>query len=169
MKRFTLFLLGLFLCLGNTKAQSLIGTWKSITESKGQEIEVFFTFAESTFNMRNVFSINEPSLGIITFSISIPGDYTLLDDKLNIKAKSNKIEFKVEDMKFVGEVADKIRKKPELKERIRKILEKKTKKSKNKFTSGFPENGNIPIISFTDDQLVLDLGRSEVMTFTRVN
>ena len=130
MKRFTLFLLGLFLCLGNTKAQSLIGTWKSITESKGQEIEVFFTFDESTFNMRNVFSINEPSLGIITFSISIPGDYTLLDDKLNIKAKSNKIEFKVEDMKFVGEVADKIRKKPELKERIRKILEKKTKKSK---------------------------------------
>lgn len=169
MKRFTLFLLGLFLCLGNTKAQSLIGTWKSITESKGQEIEVFFTFAESTFNMRNVFSINEPSLGIITFSISIPGDYTLLDDKLTIKSKANKVELKVDNIEFVGEAAERIRQKPELKEQVMKMLEKEIKKTKRKFTSGFPENGDVPIISFTDDQLVLSLGRGEAMTFTRVN
>ena len=168
MKRFTLFLLGLFLCLGNTKAQSLIGTWKSITESKGQEIEVFFTFAESTFNMRNVFSINEPSLGIITFSISIPGDYTLLDDKLTIKSKANKVEFKIENMEFVGEVAEKIRQKPELKEQIKTMLEKRIKKTKKKFLSGFPNDGEIPIISHTDTQLILSLGRGESMTFTRV-
>ena len=184
-KRYTLFLLGLFLCLGTTKAasastftqtvnqgsvqaQSIIGTWKSVNDNNGQKIDVFFTFSESTFTMKNVFSINDPRLGIITFSILVPGNYIPKDNELIIKSKANKVEFKIENMEFVGEVAEKIRQKPELKEQIKTMLEKRIKKTKKKFLSGFPNDGEIPIISHTDTQLILSLGRGESMTFTRV-
>lgn len=197
MKRNTLFILGFFLCLGTTKAatrfenmnvasetsasiftqtvnqgsvqaQSLIGTWRSVNDINGQKVDVFFTFTESTFTMNNVFSINEPRLGIITFSILIPGNYILKNNELVIKSKANKGELKIENIEFVGEVAEKIRQKPELEKQIIAMLEKKIKKTKSNFFSGFPNDGEIPIISFTDTQLILSLGRGESMTFTRV-
>lgn len=184
MKRNTLFILGFFLCLGTTKAasasiftqtvnqgsvqaQSLIGTWRSVNDINGQKVDVFFTFTESTFTMKNLFSVNDPRLGIITFSMLIPGNYILQDNKLIIKSKANKGELKVDNIEFVGEVAEKIRQKPELEKQIIAMLEKKIKKTKSNFFSGFPNDGEIPIISFTDTQLILSLGRGESMTFTR--
>lgn len=153
----------------SVQAKDLIGTWKSSNDNNGQKIDIFFTFNESTFSMKNVISGNDSKLGIITISLLIPGDYSLKGDKLTIKSKANKVELKVDNIEFVGEAAERIRQKPELKEQVMKMLEKEIKKTKRKFTSGFPENGDVPIISFTDDQLVLSLGRGEAMTFTRVN
>ena len=153
---------------GSVKPQSLIGTWKSVNDNNGQKIDIFFTFTGSSFTMKNVLSETDPRLGVITFSILIPGDYNLKGNKLIIKSKANKAELKVENMEFSGEAAEKIRQKPELKEQVMTMLEKEIKKSKRKFVSGFSNDGEIPIISLTDTQLIMSLGRGESMTFTRV-
>ena len=62
---------------GSVKPQSLIGPWKSVNDNNGQKIDIFFTFTRSSFTMKNVLSETDPRLGVITFSILIPGDYNL--------------------------------------------------------------------------------------------
>ena len=166
-KRLAIFALMLMVAVG-MQAQSLNGTWKTTMTEDDQEMDFYFIFTQSTLTMKGIVSQFDPEVGTITVSVQVPGTYTRRANNLTVKTNPRQAKLNIDKMDFVGEIAEAMKQSPEVKKMITDQVQKVMEESKGEIVSGFPQSGDLSIVSLTATKLTLRDDTGETMSFTKV-
>jgi len=167
-KRIVIFALMLMAAVG-MQAQSLMGTWKTIIDEDGEKMDMYFIISQSTLTMKGVVTQTDPGVGTIGISVTVPCTYTRSGNTLNIEAKSEQAEIKIDKMDLNDEMTQALKEMPELKKTLDEMLEKGLSESKDDLAKELSSlAGKVVIESLTATKLILSDESNEKMTFTRV-
>jgi len=167
-KRFIIFAFMLLAAMG-MQAQSLMGSWKTtMTDEDDAKMDFYFIFTQSTLNMKGIVSQFDPEVGTVTVSVTVPCTYTRSGDKLTVKSKPNEAKINIDKMDFIGEIAEMMKKDPELKKMIEEQVKKTMEETKGEIVEEFPQGGKLTIVSLTSTKLTLRDDTDETTSFTKV-
>ena len=167
-KRFVIFALMLMAAVG-MQAQSLIGTWKNVTEEYGTKIDMCFIFNQSTFSLKTTFTQTDPQVGTITMSILLPGTYTCSGNTLILKPKGEQAKMNLDKVDFNEEITQTIKEMPELKKTITDAMEKSMNEGKDELVNKYSSmTSDLTMESLTDTKLIFVEEDGEKVIFTKV-
>lgn len=166
-KRLFIFALMLMAAVG-MQAQSLTGTWKTTMTEGEEKMDFYFIFTQSSMTMKGSVSQFDREVGTIAVSVKVPCTYTHSGNKLNVKTNPDQVTLTIDKMDFIGEIAEAMKKSPELKKMIKDQVQKSMQDSKGEIVKEFPQGGELDIISLTDTKLTLRDNTGETIHFTKV-
>lgn len=164
-KRLAIFALMLMAVVG-MQAQSLMGSWKDVTNEDEKEVGVYYIFNQSTFIFKSVVTQSDPEVGTIAISVTVPGTYTLSGNALNIKINPEQADVHIDKMEFTDEIKKLLNEMPEMKKTITETMEKTFNEEKAELVKSHAVEGDMVIESLTATQLIL-VEDDEKMIFTR--
>ena len=167
MKKVFLVLLTCLVAM-SMQAQSLNGTWITTMEEEGQNMDFYFIFTQRTLTMKGVVNMSDPEVGDITVSVTVPCTYTRKGNKLNVKTSPQTAKLNIDKMKFTSEIEKAVKDNPDLKKMIEDQMKKAMEESKGEIVDGFPNDGELDIVTLTDTKLALRDETGETINFTRV-
>ena len=146
------------------QAQSLTGTWKAAMTD-----DFYFIITQSTLNMKGVVSMDDPEVGKIVVSVTVPCTYTRVDNlKLDVKTNPEQAKLSIDKMEFKSEISEMIKDSPELKKMVEDLMNQAMDSSKGEIVDGFPGGGELNIVTLTSTKLSLRDENGETINFTRV-
>lgn len=166
-KRLFIFALMLMAAVG-MQAQSLTGTWKTTMTEGEEKMDFYFIFTQSSMTMKGSVSQFDREVGTIAVSVKVPCTYTHSGNKLNVKTNPDQATLTIDKMDFIGEIAEAMKKSPELKKMIKDQVQKSMQDSKGEIVKEFPQGGELDIVSLTDTKLTLRDNTGETIHFTKV-
>ena len=160
------FALLLMTALG-VQAQSLEGKWVTQIKEKGQKADFYLTFEKQEVEMKIVLNVKQDEFKM-KLSVNLEGTYTLKDNILKNKVDSKKTKIKIEELEAKGEIGDKLKENPEMKELVVNMLQKELEKNSDELVKNIPTGGKLTILSNDGETLVIKGADDTVMTFKRV-
>lgn len=166
-KRIAIFALMLMAAVG-MQAQSLNGTWKTTMTEDGQKMDFYFIFTQTSLNMKGVVNMNDPEVGKISVSVNVPCTYTRNSSKLTVKTNPSKAKLNIDKIEFNSEIAAVISQSPEVKKLVETQMKQAMESSKSEIVAGFPQSGQLTILTLTSTKLTLRDETGETINFTKV-
>lgn len=145
------------------QAQSLIGTWKTVSETDedGDNYTWIFTFTQSnSLDMKMSMVSSDPEVGDFEFTMAFPGTYQRNGNALSFNFDTEKATMTIDKVKFTGEIADLIKESPEMEQTIKDLLQKQVDQEiKKNLGSGSPfGKEEVTIKELTVRNLILESG-----------
>ncbi len=171
MKKILMTTLLLLTVVMGLQAQSLIGTWGTPTEtSDGEKSTIMFVFGQNgSLSMKAQIEVNDPEVGEIAMTVTIPGTYSRKGNTLTINLESKKADGKLDKLVLKKEMQDMLNANPEMKKTFDDLIKNEiTKNIKKEFADSSPIDGETEIKELTATKLVLDDHDGEIMHFTRI-
>lgn len=154
------------------QAQSLVGTWKTATETDkdGDKTTIFITFEQNgSASLKVQLEASDPEVGDFVFSVTIPGTYKYVDKALTLNMDSKKGEGKMEKMVFSKEIKDMLEQQPELKKTLNDMIQKQIDENlKKELADSTPLDGEVEIAELTSTTLIIVDTDDEKIVFSRV-
>lgn len=167
MKKTFLLMALMLLTVGSMQAQSLYGKWQTDMSDDEMNAQMFFTFSQSgTCDMSIAIVLEDDEMGSMEFLFTLPGTFTRTGDQLHIELDKSRIQMKLGEMKWKGEMAE-MAKDPATKELIENMLKAEMEKQKNDKANEFPDDLDCTIKQLTSTTLELEED-NDIMTFKRV-
>ena len=150
------------------QAQSLLGNWlTNLDVEEGQTVQLYFNFADATFNMKVVTKVETDEMGMIVVSADMPGVYSRDGKTLLMSMNSERADARIDKMVFKPEFQKLIDENPETKKMVTNTFMDVVKEIRDELCKELGEGVNLEIVELTRTKLVLRESGDD-LTFTRV-
>ncbi|SEM97641.1 hypothetical protein SAMN04487902_105253 [Prevotella sp. ne3005] len=167
MKRLLILAVVLLAATG-AQAQSLLGNWlTNLDVEEGQTVQLYFNFADATFNMKVVTKVETDEMGMIVVSADMPGVYSRDGKTLLMSMNSERADARIDKMVFKPEFQKLIDENPETKKMVTNTFMDVVKEIRDELCKELGEGVNLEIVELTRTKLVLRESGDD-LTFTRV-
>lgn len=169
MKRLTICVLAMMAMCVQGFATDITGKWKTTLEDDGTEIPCVITITKSDILFSVDMEEDDDEIGLISMSIMIPANYTLVGDKLNITLKKEGVEIKMGELNPKNEELKALLENEETKGLVMSLLEGALDSYKDKMVG--EDNflgGELTIKEVTPTTLTLQDETGENVIFTRI-
>ena len=167
MKRLLILAVVLLAATG-AQAQSLLGNWlTNLDVEEGQTVQLYFNFADATFNMKVVTKVETDEMGMIVVSADMPGVYSRDGKTLVMSMNSERADARIDKMVFKPEFQKLIDENPETKKMVTNTFMDVVKEIRDELCKELGEGVNLEIVELTRTKLVLRESGDD-LTFTRV-
>ena len=167
MKRLLILAIVLLAATG-AQAQSLLGNWlTNLDVEEGQTVQLYFNFADATFNMKVVTKVETDEMGMIVVSADMPGVYSRDGKTLLMSMNSERADARIDKMVFKPEFQKLIDENPETKKMVTNTFMDVVKEIRDELCKELGEGVNLEIVELTRTKLVLRESGDD-LTFTRV-
>ena len=170
MKKTFIILVLLISAAMGVQAQSLVGTWKGVTETDddGDKTTMFYVFKlGNKVDMKMLFETEDDEIGKMEFAYSMPGTYTRNGQEMTVHFDPKQSKAKLEKIVFTAELVEEFKTNPEMKDLVLDMLQEEiNKEMKKQFENETSYDGDLTIKQLTATKLVIEDG-DETLSFTR--